>query len=139
MLAESETMTLTGFTAFTMQWRTCYPFNTEAGPPVFYEEFERLLDALLHPDYSDEEIRREVRNFGIAEDPETHQLHLDEKGTVYNEMVSTSRQQFSILFRSMYKAVYGPEHPLALNSGGDPAAIREMLPADIRKFAPAAH
>jgi Zn-dependent M16 (insulinase) family peptidase len=134
MLAESETMTLTGFTAFTMQWRTCYPFNTEAGPPVFYEEFERLLDALLHPDYSDEEIRREVRNFGIAEDPETHQLHLDEKGSVYNEMVSSSRQQFRILYSSMYQTVYGPDHPLALNSGGDPAGIRELLPADIRKF-----
>ena len=37
MLAESETMTLTGFTAFTMQWRTCYPFNTQAGPHVFYQ------------------------------------------------------------------------------------------------------
>ncbi len=134
MLSESEAMTLTGFTAFTMQWRTCYPFNTEAGPPVFYQEFERLLDALLHPDYSDEEIRREVRNFGIAEDPATHKLHLEEKGTVYNEMVSTTRQQFWILFRAMYRTVYGPDHPLAFNSGGEPSGIREMLPADIRKF-----
>jgi Zn-dependent M16 (insulinase) family peptidase len=134
MLAESENMTLTGFTAFTMQWRTCYPFNTQAGPPVFYQEFERLLDALLHPDYSDEEIRREVRNFGIAQDPSTHRLRLEEKGSVYNEMVSTTRQQFSILFRAMHRTVYGPDHPLALNSGGEPSGIREMLPADIRKF-----
>ena len=134
MLAESESMTLTESTAFTMQWRTCYPFNTQAGTPVFYQEFERLLDALLHPDYSDEEIRREVRNFGVTEDSTTHSLRLDEKGTVYNEMVSTSRQQFWMLFRAFYRTVYGPEHPLSFDSGGTPAGIREMLPADIRKF-----
>jgi Zn-dependent M16 (insulinase) family peptidase len=134
MLAESESMTLTGFTAFTMQWRTCYPFNTQAGHPVFYQEFERLLDALLHPDYSDEEIRREVCHFGIAADPGAGTLRLEEKGTVYTEMVSTARQQVSVLYRALFRTVYGPEHPLALNSGGEPAAIREMLPADIRKF-----
>ncbi len=134
MLAESEAMTLTGFTAFTMQWRTCYPFHTQAGHPVFYQEFERLLDALLHPDYSDEEIRREVRNFGITEDPATHVLGLEEKGTVYTEMVSTSRQQISLLYRGLFRTVYGPEHPLAFNSGGEPSGIREMLPADIRTF-----
>lgn len=134
MLAESEGMTLTEFTAFTMQWRTCYPINTQAGTPVFYEEFERLLDALIHPDYSDEEIRREVRNFGITEDPATKKLHLEEKGSVYNEMVSTSRQQFYVLFKAFSRTVYGPDHPLSFESGGTPEGIREMLPADIRKF-----
>jgi Zn-dependent M16 (insulinase) family peptidase len=134
LLSESEGMTLTGFTAFTMQWRTCYPFNTQAGTPVFYQEFERLLDALLHPDYSDEEIRREVRNFGITQDPVTHNLHLEEKGTVYNEMTSTRRQQFSVLFRAYLQTIYGKDHPLAYDSGGSPEGIREMLPADIRKF-----
>ena len=68
-LAASETMTLTQSNAFTMQWRTCYDFNTKAGLPVFYDEFQLLLDALLHPDYTDEEIRREVRNFGVSETP----------------------------------------------------------------------
>lgn len=134
LLAESESMTLTGFTAFTMQWRTCYPFNTQAGPPVFYQEFERLHDALLHPDYSDEEIRREVRNFGITEDPGTGELGLEEKGSVYNEMTSSTRQQIWILYRALFRTVYGPDHPLSFNSGGEPSGIREMLPADIRKF-----
>ncbi|HEY3836092.1 MAG TPA: hypothetical protein VGL72_05955 [Bryobacteraceae bacterium] len=134
MLAESQSMTLTGFTAFTMQWRTCYPFNTEGGVPVFYQEFERLLDALLHPDYSDEEIRREVRNFGITEDTTTHKLALEEKGSVYNEMVSTTRQQFSVMYRAFFRTVYGSDHPLSYVSGGSPEGIREMLPEDIRKF-----
>ena len=43
------------------------------------------MDALLYPDYSDEEIRREVRNFGVDEDPQDGSLRLEEKGTVYNE------------------------------------------------------
>jgi Zn-dependent M16 (insulinase) family peptidase len=133
-LAESEVMTLTGSTAFTMQWRTCYPFHTLAGPSVFYQEFERLLDALLHPDYSDEEIRREVRNFGVAEDPITRKLRLEEKGTVYTEMVSTSRQQISVLYRALFRTVYGTDHPLGFNQGGEPSAIREMVPADILRF-----
>ena len=38
--AASQSMTLTEATAFTMQWRTCYSFNTKAGLPVFYDEFK---------------------------------------------------------------------------------------------------
>ena len=91
-LAASESMTLTESSAFTMQRQTCYDFNTKAGLDVFYDEFRLQLDALLHPDYTDEEIRREVRNFGVSENPATHQFRLEEKGTVYNEMVSSMNQ-----------------------------------------------
>ncbi len=130
----SQSMTLTEATAFTMQWRTCYPFNTKAGLPVFYDEFKLSLEALVHPDYTDEEIRREVRNFGITEDPASHQLRLEEKGTVYNEMVSSMNNPGWALYRQLGIDLYGAKHPLAFNSGGDPAGIREMLPADIRNF-----
>ena len=61
-VASHETASLTSSTAFTMQWKTVYTFYTAAGSDVFFDEFERRLDALLHPDYTDEEIRREVRN-----------------------------------------------------------------------------
>lgn len=132
--AASQTMTLTEATAFTMQWRTCYPFNTKAGLPVFYNEFELELKALVHPDYTDEEIRREVRNFGVSENPADHKLRLEEKGTVYNEMVSSMNEPDWALYRQMGIDLYGPKHPLALNSGGDPAGIRRMLPGDIRRF-----
>jgi Zn-dependent M16 (insulinase) family peptidase len=132
--AASQSMTLTENTAFTMQWRTCYPFNTKAGLPVFYDEFKLELQALLHPDYTDEEIRREVRNFGVSEDPATHRLRLEEKGTVYNEMVSSMNNPDWALFRQLGIDLYGPNHPLAYNSGGNPSGIREMLPADIRNF-----
>ncbi len=132
--AASQSMTLTEATAFTMQWRTCYPFNTKAGLPVFYDEFRIELQALLHPDYTDEEIRREVRNFGISENPADHKLRLEEKGTVYNEMVSSMNNPDWALYRQLGVDLYGPKHPLSYNSGGDPAGIRQMLPADIRGF-----
>jgi predicted Zn-dependent peptidase len=34
----------------------------------------------------------------------------------------------------MGQQVYGPTHPLALNSGGEPSGIRTMKPQDIRDF-----
>ena len=132
--AASQTMTLTEATAFTMQWRTCYSFNTKAGLPVFYDEFRLQLEALLHPDYTDEEIRREVRNFGVSENPAGHQLRLEEKGTVYNEMTSTMNNPEWALFRQLGIDLYGASHPLGYNAGGDPSGIRELLPADIRNF-----
>jgi Zn-dependent M16 (insulinase) family peptidase len=132
--AASQSMTLTEATAFTMQWRTCYSFNTKAGLPVFYDELKLALEAFLHPDYTDEEIRREVRNFGVSENPASHQLRLDEKGTVYNEMVSSMNNPAWALFRQFGIDLYGANHPLAYNAGGDPSGIRELLPADIRRF-----
>jgi Zn-dependent M16 (insulinase) family peptidase len=132
--AASQSMTLTEATAFTMQWRTCYSFNTKAGLPVFYDELKLALEAFLHPDYTDEEIRREVRNFGVSENPESHQLRLEEKGSVYNEMVSSMNNPAFALFRQFGIDLYGANHPLAYNAGGDPSGIRELLPADIRRF-----
>jgi Zn-dependent M16 (insulinase) family peptidase len=133
-LAASQSMTLTEATAFTQQWRTCYSFNTKAGLPVFYDEFKLQLEALLHPDYTDEEIRREIRNFGVSEDPVSHRLRLEEKGTVYNEMMSSMNNPGWALFRQFGLDLYGAHHPLAYNAGGEPSAIREMQAADIRNF-----
>src|SRR5579884_252127 len=132
--AAGADMSLTEFTAFTDQWRTCYPFNTLAGLPVFYSEFEQLLNALLHPDYTDEEIRREVRNFGISEAGDQHQLTLQEKGSVYNEMTSTVKMPDWVAWRQMMQDVYGAKHPLSYNSGGEPSGIRTMQASDIRRF-----
>ncbi|HEX9160844.1 MAG TPA: hypothetical protein VF980_03980 [Thermoanaerobaculia bacterium] len=131
--ASLDTMWLSGSTAFTQQWRTNYPFNTAAGPDVFFNIYARQLDALLHPNYTDEEIRREVRNFGVTENPD-HTLRLEEKGSVYNEMTSSSGNPYRVLFRSATHLVYGNDHPLSYNSGGEPSGIRTMKPEDIRNF-----
>jgi len=132
--AASESMTLSTSSAFTLQWRTCYDFNTSAGLEVFYDGLGKQLNALLHPDYTDEEIGREVRNFGVSENPATHELRLEEKGTVYNEMVSSMAKPDWILYRQELLDMYGPGHPLSYSSGGMPEAIREMKPRDIRDF-----
>ncbi|MFL6336795.1 MAG: M16 family metallopeptidase [Pyrinomonadaceae bacterium] len=129
-----ESMSLAGSSAFTQQWRTCYHFHTAAGPEVFYKLFESQLDALLHPDYTDEEIRREVSHWGVSENPADKHLSLEEKGTVYQEMRTTYDRPISLLFRAVNQMVYGADHPLAMSSGGWPDSIREMKPEDIRKF-----
>ncbi|HZI18966.1 MAG TPA: hypothetical protein VEY09_10265 [Pyrinomonadaceae bacterium] len=129
-----EDMSLVGSSAFTMQWRTAYHAHTAAGPEVFYNVFERQVESLLYPDYTDEEIRREVSHWGVKESPADKTLSLEEKGTVYQEMVSSYERPVSLLFRSINRLLYGPEHPLAYSAGGWPAAIREMRPEDIRKF-----
>jgi len=133
-VANLEDMALSGSSAFTMQWRTCYHFNTAAGPDVYYRLFEDRLNALLHPDYTDEEIRREVCNFGVTENPSDGTLRLEEKGTVYNEMVSSFERPWFQLSHAMDLAIYGPNHPLSYVSGGLPSAIREMKPEAIRLF-----
>ncbi|HWB86895.1 MAG TPA: hypothetical protein VG675_22310 [Bryobacteraceae bacterium] len=133
-LGSQELMSLVSSSAFTAQWLTCFDFYTAAGPDVFYRHFERTMDALLHPDYTDEEVRREVRNFGVSSDPKTGVLSLEEKGTVYNEMVTSMDQASYRLYHAAKVALYGAHHPLAYESGGMPAALRVLQPADIRRF-----
>jgi Zn-dependent M16 (insulinase) family peptidase len=128
-----QAMSLAGSSAFTLQWRTAYHFNTTAGADTFFDLLYDELDALLHPNYTDEEIRREVRGFGVTENADGT-LRLEEKGSVYNEMVSSTAIPFRSLFRTAGHLLYGPRHPLAMNAGGEPSGIRTMKPEDIRKF-----
>jgi Zn-dependent M16 (insulinase) family peptidase len=132
-LGSFEAMALAESSAFTEQWHTAYHFHTVAGNDVFWPVFENQLDAAINPDYTDEEIRREVRNFGVDKGDDG-KLHLEEKGTVYNEMVRDYETPAVRAWRAAKQAVYGAQHPLALESGGEPSAIRTMTPADIRAF-----
>jgi Zn-dependent M16 (insulinase) family peptidase len=127
-----DTMWLSGSTAFTQQWRTSYHFNTTGGKDVFFDLFAAQLNALLHPNYTDEEIRREVRSFGVTSNAD-NSLRLEERGSVYNEMTSSSANRYRVLFRTAGMLTYGP-HPLSYNSGGEPSGIRTMKPEDIRNF-----
>ena len=83
-----ENMSLTGSNASTYQTFTNYQFNTAGGGESFYAVFNEYMDVLLHPDYTEEEVRREVRNWGITENADKT-LRLEEKGSVYNEMTSS--------------------------------------------------
>jgi len=134
-----EDMSLANSSAYTAQTRTCYHFNTVAGDKTFYDIFEAKLYALRHPDFADEEIRREVCHIGVNVDQEDSTLSLDEKGTVYTEMVSSFEKPWYYYGGAMNKLVYGENHPLSNISGGDPDVMRKMTPADMRKFHEATH
>jgi len=133
-VAALEDMALANSTAYTQQYRTCYHFNTTAGDDTFYELFEAKLQALLHPDFTDEEIRREVCHIGVNVDPQTGEMSLDEKGTVYTEMVSSFERPWYHIYGAMNKMIYGEDHPLTNVSGGDPDVMRSMVPKDMWKF-----
>ena len=94
---------------------------------------------MLHPNFSDEEIRREVRNMGITNDPVDGSLSLEEKGTVYNEMVSSFERPWGNLYFELGKMIYGHDHPSAYSAGGYPTAIRDMKPEHIRDFHNSTH
>ncbi|MCH7948407.1 MAG: insulinase family protein, partial [candidate division Zixibacteria bacterium] len=133
-VASLEEMSLGSSSAFTQQMRTCYHFNTSAGSETFFNLFEAKLEAMIHPNYSDEEIRREVRNMGVVVNNEDGSKYLEEKGTVYNEMISSFERPWGNLYFNLLKNVYGDGHPLSYSAGGLPAAIRTMQPDDIRNF-----
>ncbi len=119
--------------AATWPYRTGYHFNTALGVDDFWGILAAHLDALLHPDYSDEEIRREVRNFGVAKRADG-KLALEEKGTVYGEMVGAYESPDSYQEGALTRLIYGAAHPLAFDSGGSPAGIRTLTPERIRRF-----
>ena len=131
-------MSLAVSSAFTQTWRTSYFFHTTAGVDTFFDIFAEQQRAMLHPDYSDAEIRLEVRNFGVTRGRDG-MLRLEEKGTVYNEMVSSMANAGWKAWRAASHAVYGEKHPLGYNQGGEPAGIRTMTPRDIRDFHRASH
>ena len=137
-LATKEPMSLASSSAYTETWRTSYFFNTSAGVDTFFDIFAEQQRAMLHPDYSDAEIRLEVRNFGVTKSADGS-LRLEEKGTVYNEMVASMANGSWQAWRAQNHAVYGTRHTLSYNQGGEPAGIRTMTPADIRRFHAATH
>jgi Zn-dependent M16 (insulinase) family peptidase len=134
-----EDMSLGSSSAYTERRRTCYHFNVDGDKEVFFKIFEAKLDAMINPNFSDEEIRREVCNMGVKVNSETGEMQIEEKGTVYNEMVSSFERNWGHIYRATQQMMYGAEHPLSMSSGGLPAAIREMTPDDLRAFHSATH
>jgi len=133
-VASLEDIALANSSAYTAQIRTCYHFNTTAGEETFYQIFEAKLQALLHPDFTDEEIRREVCHLGVVVDEQDQTLSIEEKGTVYTEMVSSFEKPWYHFAHPLNLMVYGDNHPLSYISGGDPAAMRRMAPQDMWRF-----
>jgi Zn-dependent M16 (insulinase) family peptidase len=128
-----ENMSLTQSNASTYQTFTNYQFNTAGGAESFYAVFNEFITVLLYPDYTEEEVRREVRNWGVTENPDKS-LRLEEKGSVYNEMTSSMNNPDWRLYDNTLRMIYGPAHPLSFNAGGSPDGIRKMTPDDIKRY-----
>ncbi len=137
-VATLEDMSLSESSAFTRQLQTCYHFSAKGGNESFFTLFHEKLDAMLHPTFSDEEIRREVANVGYAVNNDGS-LRLEEKGTVYNEMVSSFERPYGNQYFKLEALMYGKGNPQSMNSGGYPPAIRTMQPSDIRNFHASTH
>ncbi len=128
-----QNMSLTQSNASTYQTFTDYQFNTAGGAESFYAVFNEYMTVLLHPDYTEEEVRREVRNWGVTENPDKS-LRLEEKGSVYNEMTSSMNNPNWRLYDNSQRMIYGPAHPLSFNAGGAPEGIRKMTAEDIKRY-----
>ncbi|MCK4412369.1 MAG: hypothetical protein KAY32_02375 [Candidatus Eisenbacteria sp.] len=127
-------MSIGNHSASTWRDKTIYHCHTAGGTAAFSELLYRMLDALVRADFSDEEIRRELCHHGVLEDQATGTLSLEEKGTVYVEMVSAYEKPGTIVWNEILRRCFGPGHPLGWESGGRPDAIREVTPAGIRRF-----
>jgi len=132
-VAALEEMTLGSASAWTAQLNTVYHFNTLGGEDGFYETLEERLKALISPDFTDEEIRREVAHLSVVEG-EDGRLQLDEKGTVYTEMVSSFEGPGYPLWGGMGDMLFGKDHPAANSSGGHPDSMRAMTPEHMHEF-----
>ena len=128
-----QNMSLTQSNASTYRTFTDYQFNTAGGAQSFYAVFNEYMTVLLHPDYTEEEVRREVRNWGVTENPDKS-LRLEEKGSVYNEMTSSMNNPDWRLYDNSARMIYGAAHPLSFNAGGAPEGIRKMTADDIKRY-----
>ena len=125
-------MRMAQFNAGTSPEATCYEFFTGAGHAEFDELLDVFLAALIRPDFTDEEARREVAHLTPLE--ENGRIKLEESGSVYNEMVSADEQPASIVWNQMGRMLYGSGHPLARDAGGDPEEMWNLTPAAIRAY-----
>ncbi len=132
-VAALEEMTLGNASAWTAQTNTVYHFNTLGGEDNFYETLEARLNALVNPDFTDEEIRREVAHLSVVENADG-ELGFEEKGSVYTEMVSSFEGPGYPLWGGIGDMLYGKDHPLANSSGGHPDSMRSMVPVHMREF-----
>ncbi len=131
-LSASFDMSLAESTAATFPDATAYQFSTCAGMDEFNRLLEEFLDALVNPDFSDWEVEAEVYNVDGKDGG--GQLSLEEKGSVYNEMVASCEKPYSCAWEEVSALAFGPKHPLARKFGGEPGAMRRVTAGDIRAF-----
>ncbi|HEY2941637.1 MAG TPA: hypothetical protein VGN09_04310 [Vicinamibacteria bacterium] len=133
LLGTLQQMRLVTGSAGTHQDVTMYQIRTPIGRDGFYEMLEHYLETLVRPDFTDEEVRREVANLEVVQ-AEEGRLGLAERGTVYNEMVAAMAQPGAKVWWQLVKSVFGEPHPLSFVAGGLPEGLRALGPEEIRRF-----
>jgi Zn-dependent M16 (insulinase) family peptidase len=109
-----------------------YSFSSGTGMSGFLEQFHTWLEALYRPDFSDLEAEREFYHFGISVDPVTKKRSLVEKGSVYDEM-QPGQGAYTYYF-GLNQLVFGGSNPFGFYNSGVPDEMRNVVPADIRRF-----
>ncbi|HEY6250427.1 MAG TPA: hypothetical protein VI685_10740 [Candidatus Angelobacter sp.] len=109
-----------------------YGVAASAGMSTFSELFHACLDAVYHPDFTDNEVEREVYHFGVKSDAAPAQRSLIEGGTIYNEIQSRAGR-FDYYFQ-LNKRVLGPDNPFGFDTGGEPEELQKVTPQQIRQF-----
>eukprot|EP00906_Rhabdomonas_costata_P008816 RCo012518 len=134
IVSAMEATLLSDSSAFTEQTMTAYHWCVPTGWPSFLCLFRAKLDALLRPNFSEQEAHREVCHMGVTTDEDSGKLQLEEKGTVYNEMVSYYDQPSALMLLALHRKLFGANHAWSLASGGTPDGIRQLTYEEIRKF-----
>ena len=127
-VSSREALCLAISTAFTGRLRTCYTFQCP-GRDSFFTLLGAKLAALLAPDASEIEVRREVCHFGLLGGND-----VDELGTVYSEQRAAFQQANYVCYHALNRLLYGRHHPLAHEAGGTPQGIRASCPEHVRAF-----
>ena len=125
-------MRLSQFGAASYEDYNFYCLTSGTGMAGFTEQLHASLDALYEPDFSDVEAEREFYHFGIVVNPATNERHLNEQGTVYNE-VQKDQRSLDFYF-GLNRQQFGSSNPFAFDIGGSPDEMRDVTPADIRQF-----
>ena len=138
-LATKEPMSLATSSAFTENWRTALSLQHRRRRRRLLRLLRRAAAARCCTPTT--ATRRSASRCATSASPRapTARSRLEEKGTVYNEMVASMANGAWQAWRAQNHAVYGTRHALSFNQGGEPAGIRTMTPEDIRRFHAASH
>ncbi|MFP3869365.1 MAG: insulinase family protein [Syntrophobacteria bacterium] len=103
--------------AFTYPDRTCYPVASQ-NLQDFYNLIDVYLDAVFYPRLTPFVFQQEGWHFELQE-PERS---LTYRGVVFNEMKGAYSSPDRVLVEYSQQSLF-PDHPYALDSGGDPRRI----------------
>jgi presequence protease len=117
--------------AFTSSDWTAYPFSTR-NKKDFDNLLEVYLDAAFFPRISEESFKQEGWRFEFAES-QNPDSPLEYKGVVYNEMKGAMAEPGSVLYKTVYGAIF-PDLTYANNSGGDPLHIPDLTHRQLKDF-----